>query len=62
MKITKLLIGSILLLGSCKSMDCGCPMASNHITPGQKKIVHSNATIDYSLDELEETVQISDCQ
>ncbi len=47
MKITKLLLGGILLLGACKSMDCGCPMAQESITPVQKKIVHSN-TMDYS--------------
>ncbi len=47
MKLSKLLIGSILLLGSCKSMDCGCPMAEESLQPIQKKIVHSN-TMDYS--------------
>ena len=50
MKVTKLLIGGILLLGSCKSMDCGCPMAER-TTPVQKKIVHSN-TMDYSSNEI----------
>ena len=58
MKITKLLVGGILLLGSCKSMDCGCPMAERTV-PIQKKIVHSN-TVDYSLNESDEIVQKSD--
>ena len=70
MKITKLLIGGILLLGSCKSMDCGCPMAER-TAPIQKKIVHSN-TMDYSLNEFvqksdrfavrSQTASRSDCQ
>ncbi len=62
MKITKLLIGGILLLGSCKSMDCGCPMANRSVEPTKKKIVHSNNTMDYSLNKTEEVIQMSGCQ
>ena len=53
MKLTKLFIGGLLLLllGSCKSTDCGCPMASKTTTPAQKKIAHSSNTMDYFLSE-----------
>ena len=28
-KIRNILLASLLLLGGCKSMDCGCPMSNN---------------------------------
>ena len=41
----KLLLASVVLLGSCKSMDCGCPMAMEDkkaaIKKEQKELVRS---------------------